>query len=78
MCKEVDLLEQSYDKLPDIPHFSSLLKMCDGKLFTYKTKSEGEFHKIFAETLQQQAANMGDLIPELTIYQFIDELKQHG
>lgn len=46
MCKEVDLLEQAYDKLPDIPHFSSLLKMCDGRLFSYETEDVGEFTSI--------------------------------
>ena len=37
--------------------------------------SKENFYDIFAETLSQQAPNMRDIVPEKTIYQFIDELK---
>jgi len=37
--------------------------------------SKENFYDIFAETLSQQAPNMKDIVPEKTIYQFIEELK---
>lgn len=43
MCKEVDLLEEAYNKLPDIPHFSTLIKICEGKMAEYHTGSTGKF-----------------------------------
>lgn len=43
MCKEIDKLEEVYSRLPDIPHFSALLKKCDGRHFEYETENNGEF-----------------------------------
>jgi hypothetical protein len=36
------------------------------------------FEPIFAETLSQQASNMKDNVPDKTIYQFINDLKESG
>ena len=46
MCKEIDKLEEVYNRLPDIPHFSKLLKNCNGRLFEYKVENEGQFTSI--------------------------------
>jgi glycosyltransferase involved in cell wall biosynthesis len=41
----------------------------------HDTMTKENFDGIFAETLSQQAPNMMDILPDKTIYQFIDQLK---
>jgi glycosyltransferase involved in cell wall biosynthesis len=44
----------------------------------YEKMDKQVFEPIFAETLSQQASNMKDNVPDKTIYQFINELKESG
>ena len=41
-----------------------------------ETMTKDNFSQIFSETLSQQAPNMIDTLPEKTIYQFIDKLRE--
>ena len=41
----------------------------------HDTMVKENFEDIFGETLSQQAPNMKDIVPDRSIYQFIDDLK---
>lgn len=40
-----------------------------------ETMTKENFESIFGETISQQVTHMGDVVPDKTIYQFIEELK---
>jgi len=44
----------------------------------YERMDKSNFDDIFAQTLSEQAINMKDNVPDKTIYQFIEELKNYG
>lgn len=60
-------IEQNYKSC--IKYFKEIFK------HYHDTMLPENFTQIFAETMAQQSSNMQDLIPELTIYQFIEKLK---
>lgn len=43
MCTiEVERLDELYEKLPNIPHFSDILRRCKGKIYEYQVE-DGKF-----------------------------------
>lgn len=61
-------IEQNYSYC--VKYYNSVFKdMCD-------RIPKDNFNGIFGETLSQQSQNMIDIVPEKTIYQFIEDLKK--
>ena len=44
----------------------------------YEKMDKSVFNDIFSQTISQQAVNNKDVLPEKTIYQFIEQLQSHG
>lgn len=73
-----------YQTITRDPRFVEQNYKCCGKYYNevfkyyHDTMPKDNFTKIFAETLQQQSPNMGDICPDISIFQFIDKLKNEN
>ena len=62
-------LEQNYGYC--LKYYREVFKDLEGRM------DKENFHSIFAETISQQFSQMNDVVPDRTIYQFIEELKNN-